>query len=134
MLDDVMELLVLLPATVFGKYHNVTSIVFETPTGAYGLLPNRLDCVGVLESGIITYTIANDQPQYIAVDEGILVKVDKQVRVSVRDAHTNVDLEELTQHVSQKLLARQEQEREMRTALTRLESGFLQGINEMHFR
>ena len=134
MLDDVMELIVLLPATVFAKYANVTSIVFETPTGAYGLLPNRLDCVGILESGIITYTIANDQPLYIAVDEGVLVKVGKQVRVSVRDAHTDVDLEALTRHVNQKLLARQEQEREMRTALARLDSGFMQGIKELHLR
>jgi F-type H+-transporting ATPase subunit epsilon len=134
MLEDLMELIVLLPATVFGKYINVTSIVFETPTGAYGLLPNRLDCVGILESGLLTYTVSNTPTRYIAVDEGVLVKVGNQVRVSVRDAHADNNLEQLTAHVSQQLQAHQDQEREMRTALTRLESGFMQGIKELHTR
>ena len=88
--------------------------------------------MGILESGLLTYTVSNAPTRYIAVDEGVLVKVGNQVRVSVRDAHADNNLEQLTAHVSQQLQARQEQEREMRTALTRLESGFMQGIKELH--
>ena len=50
-----MKLKVLLPYQVFTEIDNVSRIVAETPQGSYGLLPRRLDCVAVLEPGILTY-------------------------------------------------------------------------------
>lgn len=129
-----MVLQVLLPSMVFAEHEGVTSIVFETPAGAFGLLPNRLDCVAILEPGIFTFTLKNAQPSYIAVDEGVLVKVGKQVRVSVRGAHADGDLAQLTLKVSNEYEKFQEHEREVRAALARLESGFMRGFQDLHPR
>ncbi len=132
MTEEIMQLQVLLPSAVFAQYAAVTSIVLETPQGAYGLLPNRLDCVAILEPGILTYTLKDAKPAYIAVDEGVLVKVGKQVRVSVRNAHADSDLEQLKLTVTNEFLKLQEQEREVRAVLARLESGFMRGFNDLH--
>ena len=50
-----MKLKVLLPYQVFAEIDDVNRIVAETPQGSFGLLPRRLDCVAVLEPGILTY-------------------------------------------------------------------------------
>lgn len=127
-----MQLEVLLPSKVFARHESVVSIVLETPQGAYGLLPNRLDCVAIVEPGILTYTLAGAEPAYIAVDEGVLVKVGKQVRVSVRNAHADADLEQLKLTVKNEFLKLSEQERQVRAVLARLESGFMRGFNDLH--
>ena len=127
-----MQLQVLLPSKVFARHEAVISIVLETPEGAYGLLPNRLDCVAILEPGILTYTLAGAQPAYIAVDEGVLVKVGKDVRVSVRNAHANADLEQLKRTVKNEFLKLSDEELQVRAVLARLESGFMRGFNHLH--
>jgi len=127
-----MQLQVLLPSKVFARHDAVTSIVLETPEGAYGLLPNRLDCVAILEPGILTYTLAGEKPAYIAVDEGVLVKVGKEVRVSVRNAHAHADLEQLKLMVQNEFLKLSDQELQVRAVLARLESGFMRGFNDLH--
>ena len=132
MTEELMQLQILLPSAVFAQYAAVTSIVLETPQGAYGLLPNRLDCVAILEPGILTYTVKGAKPAYIVVDDGVLVKVGKQVRVSVRNAHADSDLEQLKLTVTNEFLKLQEQEREVRAVLARLESGFMRGFNHLH--
>lgn len=132
MTNEAMQLQVLLPSAIFAQFDDVTNIVLETPQGAYGLLPNRLDCVAILEPGILTYTIKNAEPAYIAVDEGVLVKVGKQVRVSVRNAHREGDLTQLKQTVNDQFLKLREEQVQVRAALARLESGFMRGFNNLH--
>ena len=112
--DQLMQLQVLLPFKVFGSYEAIESIVLETQTGAYGLLPHRRDCVAALEPGILTVTAQGHEPNYMAIDEGVMVKNGQQVWVSVRNAHTDVDLEALKQSVKTVFLSLTEQEREVR--------------------
>ena len=127
-----MQLQVLLPSKVFAQYQSVESIVLETPEGAYGLLPKRMDCVAALEPGILTYTLKGEAAKYIAVDEGIMVKKGQQVRVSVRNAHSGVDLVALKESVQTEFLSLTEQEREVRAVLARLESGFMRGFKSLN--
>ena len=132
--DDgsLMHLQVLVPSQVFAHYESVKSIVLETPEGAYGLMPLRMDCVAALEPGILTYTVEGEKPKYIAVDEGIVVKKGRQVRVSVRNALAGTDLAELKQLVQTEFLSLTEQEREVRAVLARLESGFMRGFKSLN--
>lgn len=130
--DRLMSLRVLLPSRVFGRYTSVESLVIETPEGAFGLLPQRRDCVAALEPGILTYTLRGESPRYIAVDEGVMVKSGQQVRVSVRNAHTGVDLEALKLSVQTEFLSLTEQELEVREVLARLESGFMRGFKSLN--
>jgi len=127
-----MKLKVLLPFQVFAEVDNVKRIVADTPQGSFGLLPHRLDCVAVLEPGILTYETAGDEEIYIAVDEGILVKVGGDVRVSVRNAIGGTDLGKLREAVEKEFVNLDEGEKQVRSVLARLESGFVRRFAEFH--
>lgn len=130
--DQLMQLQVLLPFKVFGSYEAIESIVLETPAGSFGLLPHRRDCVAALEPGILTYTVQGQDPAYMAIDEGVMVKNGQHVSVSVRNAHTDVDLETLKESVKTVFLSLTEQEREVRAVLARLEGGFMRGFKVLN--
>lgn len=125
-----MKLKVLLPYQVFAEIENVSRIVAETPQGSYGLLPRRLDCVAVLEPGILTYETAETGEAYIAVDEGVLVKAGQEVLVSVRNAIGGTDLGQLREAVMREFVDLDENERQVRAVLARLESGFVRHFTE----
>ena len=121
-----MNLQILLPFQIFASVDKVTRMVVETTAGAFGLLPQRLDCVAALEAGILTYSIANESGEhYVAVDAGILVKTGQSVRVSVRNAQTGNDLAQLYAAVQREFLHLDAHEREVRASLAKLESGFV---------
>ena len=95
MAQPVMKLKVLLPFRIFTEREDVRRIVAETPRGAFGLLPHRLDCVAPLAPGILTFETASGVESFIAVDAGVLVKAGSEVLVSVRNAIGGMDLGEL---------------------------------------
>ena len=81
-----MNLKVLLPFQVYAEVEHVRRIVAETPEGAFGILPHRLDCTAILSAGILTYEVEGRGEVYVAVNEGVLVKAGDEVLVSVRNA------------------------------------------------
>lgn len=125
-----MKLKVLLPFQVFAEIDGVQRIIAETPQGSFGLLPRRLDCVAVLEPGILTYETATEGEAYVAVDEGVLVKAGADVLVSVRNAIGGMDLGKLREAVEQEFLNLDEGEKQVRAVLARLESGFIRRFAE----
>ena len=125
-----MKLKVLLPFQVYAEIDGVKRIVAETPEGSFGLLPHRLDCVAVLEPGILTYETGTGGETYIAVDEGILVKAGTEVLVSVRNAISGMDLGKLREAVEQEFMNLDENEKQVRAVLARLESGFIHRFAE----
>jgi F-type H+-transporting ATPase subunit epsilon len=127
-----MKLKLLLPYQVFAEIEDVSRIVIETPQGSFGLLPRRLDCVAALEPGILTYETKAKGEVYIAVDEGILVKAGADVLVSVRNAIGGTDLGKLREAVEREFVDLDENERQMRAVLARLESGFVRHFTEYH--
>ena len=120
-----MRLKVLLPFEVLVDETDVSRIVAETPEGAFGLLPHRLDCVAALAPGILIYESAAHAEVLLAVDEGVLVKSGDQVRVSVRHAFRGTDLAQLHEAVTQQFEQQNAQEKNLRYAMAQLESGFL---------
>ena len=125
-----MKLKVLLPFQVFAEIDGVKRIVAETPQGSFGLLPHRLDCVAVLAAGILTYETEGEV--YVAVDEGVLVKAGPDVLVSVRNAIGGMDLGKLREAVEREFVNLDENERQVRAVLARLESGFVRRFAEFH--
>jgi F-type H+-transporting ATPase subunit epsilon len=120
-----MRLKVLLPFAVFVDEADVSRIVAETPEGSFGLLPHRLDCVAALVPGILIYETAARDEVCLAVDEGVLVKTGADVLVSVRRALRGTDLGQLRDAVTQQFEQQDAQDRDLRSAMARLESGFL---------
>jgi F-type H+-transporting ATPase subunit epsilon len=120
-----MHLKVLLPFQIFAERTGVTRIVAETREGSFGLLPHRLDCVAALVPGILIYQTESDPEVLVAVDEGVLVKTGMDVLVSVRRAIRGTDLAQLHAAVEKEFLMLDENEQSVRTAVAKLETGFL---------
>jgi len=120
-----MHLKVLLPFQVFVEKTDVRRIVAETREGSFGLLPHRLDCVAALVPGILIYQTESRGEVLVAVDEGVLVKTGMDVLVSVRRAIGGTDLGQLHAAVEKEFLTLDENERSVRTAVAKLETGFL---------
>ena len=123
-----MRLKVLLPFEVFVDDFDVSRIVARTPQGAFGLLPNRLDCVAALAPGILVYETVAREEVCLAVDQGVLVKTGAEVLVSVRRALRGTDLAQLHTAVTQQFERQGQHDQDLRYAMARLESGFLQRV------
>ena len=126
-----MNLTILLPFRVFAKLDNVSRIVVETLDGSFGLLPHRLDCAAALIPGILSYTTNVDSTTYLAVDEGTLIKSGDSVFISVRRAITGTNLNDLHKAVVREYLTLSTQEREMRSVVAKMESGFIGRLAEL---
>ena len=122
---SLMHLKVLLPFQVFAEKTDVARIVAETREGSFGLLPHRLDCVAALVPGILIYQTESGGEVLVAVDEGVLVKTGTDVLVSVRRAIGGTDLVQLHTAVEKEFLTLDENEQSVRTAVAKLETGFL---------
>jgi len=68
----------------------------------------------------------------LAIDEGVLVKTGREVLISVRDAIGDRELGELHKVIEQEFLSRHEQEKSVRSALAKLESGFIRRFAALH--
>ena len=133
MLPTLMNLKILLPFQVFAEKAGVSRIVAETREGSFGLLPNRLDCVAALVPGILIYETDTEGEVTLAVDEGVLVKVGKDVFVSVRQALGGTDLGFLREAVEQEFLKLDEHEQNVLAVMTKLETGGLRRfVNLQH--
>lgn len=120
-----MNLKVLLPFKVFAEKSGVSRIVAETPQGSFGLLPHRLDCVAALVPGILVYETEGEGEVFIAVDEGVLIKSGAEVLVSVRRALGGKDLSKLRDLVEEEFSTLDESERDARSVMAKLETGFI---------
>ncbi|HHF0526900.1 TPA: F0F1 ATP synthase subunit epsilon [Legionella anisa] len=129
--ESLMNLKILLPFQIFAQKTGVLRIVAETEQGAFGLLPQRLDCIAALCPGILTYETEAEGEVYIAIDEGMLIKTNKEVVVSVHNAIGGTDLDTLYKSVQNEFLNLSEQEQNARAVLGKLESAFVRRFVEI---
>jgi F-type H+-transporting ATPase subunit epsilon len=126
-----MDLKILLPFSVFLEKADVDRIVVETADGSYGLLPHRLDCVAALVPGLLIFETKRDGEIYVAVDEGILVKVGARVTVSVRNAVEGTNLAVLHETVDREFLNLDERAKSIRRAMAKMESDLIRRFMEL---
>jgi F-type H+-transporting ATPase subunit epsilon len=120
-----MNLRILLPYGVFAEKSEVLRIVVDTTDGSYGLLPQRLDCVAALVPGVLSYEAKESGTVYVGIDQGVLVKAGAEVTVSVRRAIGGPNLGQLKDAVERDFLKLDEQERNVRNAVAKMESGLM---------
>ncbi|NDP22263.1 MAG: F0F1 ATP synthase subunit epsilon [Paludibacter sp.] len=125
-----MDLKILLPYRIFAEIKNVSNIVAETSEGSFGLLPQRLDCVAALVPCIFMYETDSKTAHYLAVDEGILVKAGSDVLVSVRNAFGGTDLGKLHESVEKEFKKVDDNEKNIRSTMAKIESGFLLNLEK----
>jgi F-type H+-transporting ATPase subunit epsilon len=119
-----MNLEILLPYRVFAVQSEVSRIVVETSNGSLGLLPNRLDCAAIVVPGILMYE-ASSVVTYVAIDDGVLVKAGADVRISVHRALGSATLTELQDTVRRSFSVIDQQQRDVRAALAKMEAGLM---------
>lgn len=125
-----MNLEILLPFKVFADVQNVQQVVAETGNGQFGFLPQRLDCVAALVPGILSYETPQDGTKYIAIDKGILVKAGENITVSVRNAIGGSDLGKLHESVEKEFKELDENEKNVRSVMAKMESSFMQRLQK----
>jgi len=116
-----MQLMVLLPTEVLIN-QPVRKVSAESPLGCFCLLPRHIDYCTALVPGLLGFESVEGEEVFWAIDEGLLVKCGDQVRVSTRMAIKGRDLATLKQAVEQQFRQLDEQERETRSALAKLEA------------
>jgi F-type H+-transporting ATPase subunit epsilon len=82
--------------------------------------------------GILIFETEEDGEVYMAVDEGVLVKTGDEVLVSVRNAIGGMNLDKLHDAVEREFMNLDEQEKNVRSVLAKLESGFIRRFAEFH--
>jgi F-type H+-transporting ATPase subunit epsilon len=126
-----MRLEILLPYGVFADWPDVTRLVVESTAGSIGVLPRRLDFTTALRPGVVTYQRGSGKEEFIAIDEGVLVKSGSEVRMSVHDAIGGADLGGLRDAVRTRYARLDETERAARSAMARLQSDFVRRFMEL---
>lgn len=125
-----MRLRVMLPTQIILDAE-VDKLGAEAENGAFGMLPRHIDFVTILAPGILSYRLSNGVEEFMAIDEGVLVKCGPEVRISTRRAVRSPSLETLEQAVKQEFRAQDEHERATRAALAKLQADFLRRFLEM---
>jgi len=125
-----MRLKVLLPSGVFLN-EEVEKIVAEAVNGSFCLKPRHIDFVAAIVPGILSFISLQGKEQFLAVDEGTLVKCGEQVLVSTRNAAGGTELGKLKQTVDEQYLKLDEAELMARSALARLEAGIVRRYSTM---
>ncbi|NBD33982.1 MAG: F0F1 ATP synthase subunit epsilon [Cyanobacteria bacterium] len=118
-----MNLKIVLPTKVFLE-QEAQKVSAEAQNGAFVLLPQHIDFAASLVPGILSFDDTQQQEQFIAVDEGLLVKTAQEVLVSVKRAIGGRDLEELERLVEEEFRRLDEIEEKTRAAIARLEVNF----------
>jgi len=113
----------------------VRKITAEAANGAFCLLPKHVDFVAALVPGLLSFETENEGEEvFLAVTEGVLVKSRQEVLVSVRNAVRGGDLGEMRQIVKEKFMVLDEKEKTARTAMARIEAGFVRRFLEVQKR
>lgn len=125
-----MQLKVLVP-TALVVDEAVRKVVAEAENGSFCLLPRHVDWVTALVPGLLSFTRIDGVEEFLAIDEGVLVKQGPIVRVSVINAVRGGALDELHRLVTDQFQRRDERERRARSALARLEADFVRRFIEL---
>lgn len=105
----------------------VDAVSAEGLHGSFTMLPRHIDYLVMLRPGILTSRTEGEE-KYLAIDGGTLVKVGDQVRVSTWEAVAGDRLEQLEQTVRVSFRDLDQQERQSRAALARIESRVMRDL------
>jgi F-type H+-transporting ATPase subunit epsilon len=127
-----MTLKILLPTSKFLE-EKVEKVKGEGFEGEFCLRPRHIDYATVLIPGIFSYIPTSGKDNYIALDQGILVKQGFKVIMVTRRAIAG-ELGQLNEEVENMLAERDELEKQNRSAVAMLEIGFIKRFLEFSHR
>lgn len=119
-----MRFKVLLPHKIFLNA-KITKLVAEAENGSFGILPRHIDFVTIVVPGILSYVKEGGDEEFIAVDEGVLVKQGSDVFLSTRNAIQQKNLSQLQKAVEDEFLNFDDREKKARSATAMMEAEFI---------
>jgi len=125
-----VRLKILLPTQVLVD-EEVSKVIAEAQNGSFCLLPRHIDFVAALVPGLLSFESSKGREEFLAIDEGILVKCGPLVMVSTRHAVRGADLGQLKQTVEEKFRVLDDREKMARTAIAKLEANFVTRFMEV---
>ncbi|NQT87153.1 F0F1 ATP synthase subunit epsilon [bacterium] len=125
-----MNLKVLLPTKVLVD-EDAAKVTAEAANGSFSLLPRHIDFVAPLAPGLLSFETPSGREEFLAVDEGVLVKCGDEVLVSTRQAVRGADLGALQDTVDAQFSVLDEKEKAARAASARLEADLVRRFMEL---
>lgn len=125
-----MRLKVLLPSEVLID-EEVTKVVAEAGNGSFCLLPRHVDFLAALVPGLLSFVSPQGAEEFMAVDEGILIKCGPEVVVSTRNAVRGPDLGTLEQTVEERFRRLNDLEKTARSAFAKIEASFIRRFMDL---
>ena len=122
-----MRLLVSVPTGVVLD-ETTTRVSGVSDRGSFTLLPRHADGAMLIQPGLMSYDAVDADEVFLAVDEGVLVKVGEDVRVACRRAVVAGDLENARTALAEHLSEQDEHETRARAALLSLEAEVLRRL------
>jgi F-type H+-transporting ATPase subunit epsilon len=125
-----MRLRVLLPTQVLVD-EEAAKVTAEAENGSFCLLPRHVDFVAALAPGLLAFEAPGGREEFLAVDEGVLVKCGEEVLVSTRRAVRSADLGALRETIDEQFRVLDDHERAARTATAKLEADLVRRFLEL---
>lgn len=132
MTGTTMHLAIFLPTSHFLEVE-VNKVKGESTAGEFCLKPKHIDFVTAITPGIFSYATISGREYFLALDQGVLVKQGNHVRIAARKAVAG-ELGTLSQEVEKMLDENVEREKQNRSAVAKLEVGFLKRILDFSHR
>jgi F-type H+-transporting ATPase subunit epsilon len=125
-----MNLKILLPTGVL-LHEEINKITAEAVNGLFCLLPRHIDFLAALAPGILSFVSMEGKEEFLAVDEGVLVKAGQEVLVSSTRAVRGGELGQLKETVERVFRKIDDQEKAARSTMAKLEADLVRGFMEL---
>lgn len=101
------------------------------PNGAFGMLPNHIDFVTAIVPSVVTLRLLDGSEAFFGLDEGMLVKKGHNVTIAALRGVQGDALDSLQETVESSFIQMDEEERQARSALSRLEANMVRRFAEL---
>lgn len=125
-----MKLKVLLPTEVLIE-EEVVKVIAEAEDGSFCMKPKHVDFVAALVPGLLSFETTSGREEFLAVDEGTLVKCGTDVLVSTANAVRGPNLGTLKDTVEKQFMVVGEGQKSARSAVAKLEANFVRKFIEL---
>ena len=105
----------------------VSQVTVEAVDGFFTLKPKHMDFINALKAGILTYK-KEGKELFVACNRGVIVKNGEEVSVSTPLAILGETLEDLKKKIAIDFQAMEEERKEVRLSMARLEVGLTKGL------
>ncbi|MDR4499538.1 MAG: F0F1 ATP synthase subunit epsilon [Candidatus Scalindua sp.] len=125
-----MRLKVLSPTEVAIE-EDVVKVIAEAEDGSFCLKPKHVDFIAALVPGLLSFETTGGREEFLAVDEGTLVKCGEEVLVSTANVVRGPNLGTLKEAVEKQFMIVDDRQKGARSAVAKLEANLVRKFIEL---